>query len=179
MIRHPKITYGYDSDNAITSGTIDITGMPAWSVVQGTTATASWTTTLTQSSDTWWLDNSPTKFLTPQALDGARRALVSYPEPPRRPPPREFNRYINASDLLEEFIRWVGEQGASKEELLAMPMEFFVKWIILKACEDEGPDVPKLALPQARCIGCQRFMRRAPVPFHGPKCAAYYYRRAA
>lgn len=94
-------------------------------------------------------------------------------------PPREFNRFINASDLLEEFIRWLGSQGVKQGEVMNLPLELFVKWLVIRACEQDGeePGV-SLELPGAhRCLGCQRFMRRGATPFHGSRCAGFYYER--
>lgn len=103
--------------------------------------------------------------------------------PPKRlAPPRPFNRYINASDLMEEFIRYAGEQGVRQGEVLDLPVVLFIKWLVIRACEEdqEEPDVilelgPK---PQPRCLGCQRFMRRdTTLPLHGQECAAHLFNR--
>ena len=101
----------------------------------------------------------------------------------RRPPPREFNRYINASDLLEEFIAWVGSQGIRQSEFADLPVDLFIKWLVIRACEEdqEEPNVV-LELPspakQPRCLGCQQFMpRTAEIPLHGPKCAEMHFNR--
>lgn len=101
----------------------------------------------------------------------------------RKTPPREFNPYINASDLLEEFIRYAGENGARQGDVLTLPIELFVKWLVIRACEqdDEEPNVT-LQLPprppQPRCLGCQRYMRRdTKLPLHGRRCAAHLYNR--
>jgi hypothetical protein len=54
---------------------------------------------------------------------------------------REFNRFINASDLLEEFITYMGKKFDVKQgEILQIPMELFVTWLIMKACEED--DLP-------------------------------------
>ena len=103
---------------------------------------------------------------------------------PRQPAPREFNRYINASDLLEEFIRFLGEHKVRQGEVLKLPIDLFVKWLILRACEQDGeePNVT-LQLPpprqQARCLGCGRWAKGLTVPFHDSHCAGFYYKRAS
>lgn len=98
-------------------------------------------------------------------------------------PPRGFNRYVNASDLLEEFILFLGEQGVQKREFMDLPISLFVKWLIIRAMEEDGeePDVV-LQLPaptgQPRCYGCGRFMQRTvKLPMHDSRCAAFYYER--
>lgn len=100
--------------------------------------------------------------------------------PPR---PQGFNRYVNASDLLEEFIRFLGENRVHQDQVLELPVDFFVKWLIIRACEEDGeePNVT-LALPppkaQPRCLGCRRFMpKRTVFPVHSGRCAEAYLRR--
>lgn len=101
----------------------------------------------------------------------------------RQPPPREFNRYVNGSDLLEEFIGWLGTQGVRQSEFMALPIELFIKWLIVRACEEDHEEPPEQVAipappPQPRCLGCQRFMaRRTKVPFHGTRCAEYHFAR--
>lgn len=85
---------------------------------------------------------------------------------------REFNRYVNASDLVEEFIRLLGRLGCKQSQVLNVPIELFINFLILKAAEADNvtppPDVPKLEnhplLPSprhdARCLFCKRFICR-------------------
>lgn len=100
----------------------------------------------------------------------------------RLAPPREFNRFINASDLMEEFIRYAGEHGARQGDVLTLPIELFVKWLVINACEADGeePNVT-LELPrraQPRCSGCQRWMRRsAKLALCSRHCADHLVRR--
>lgn len=55
---------------------------------------------------------------------------------------REFNRYINSSDLMEEFIRDLDRIGATSERALQIPIEVFINWLILKAAEADGDPPP-------------------------------------
>lgn len=76
---------------------------------------------------------------------------------------REFNKYINASDLLEEFIRFVGTLNIRQSEVLNIPIELFINWLILKAAEQDGEDVSKLTyLPKKlkRCLYCGKFVKK-------------------
>lgn len=59
-------------------------------------------------------------------------------------PLREFNRYINASDMLEEFVGFVGEVGGiNKDGFLQLPIELFIRWLILRAAEQDGDEAPE------------------------------------
>lgn len=107
---------------------------------------------------------------------------------PARPPvatPHEgFNKYVNASDLLEEFIAFLGTEGVRKGEIMALPVELFIKWLVIRACEVDREE-PGVVLtlpaprPQPRCLGCGRWMARAtPLPLHGARCASWHFARA-
>jgi len=83
---------------------------------------------------------------------------------------REFNRFVNASDLLVEFIDDLRKLGVPQDKVLAIPIEAFINWLMIRAAEADGepvaPDVPKLeantAITQAakrlRCGCCGRFI---------------------
>lgn len=97
--------------------------------------------------------------------------------------PLEFNKYINASDLLQEFLEYLREQKVRRIDVMQLPVELFVKWLIIRACEEdqEEPNVT-LQLPapnrQPRCVGCQRFLAKTfPVPFHNDRCASLFFTR--
>lgn len=109
------------------------------------------------------------------------------PLPPVQPvrPPAGFNRYVNASDLVEDFIAFAGAEGVRQGDVLGLPVELFVKWLVIRACEEEQADpgvtleLPRRAA-QPRCLGCQRWMRRGvTVPLHDDRCAGLYFGRAA
>lgn len=101
----------------------------------------------------------------------------------RSAPPREFNKYISASDLLEEFIRWLGEQGLRQKEVSELQLEYFIKWLVIRACEEdqEEPNVelPALPGPKAfhRCVGCGQFMPLAITLALHAWCSASYFSR--
>lgn len=58
---------------------------------------------------------------------------------------REFNPYINASDLLEAFITEVGKyDGVNQGDVLALPIEAFINWIILEAAKRDGDPIDDL-----------------------------------
>jgi hypothetical protein len=82
----------------------------------------------------------------------------------------EFNKYINASDLLEEFIGHLGAIGARQRDVLDIPIEVFINWLIIRSCREDGDDIPEgikpvekhRALPSPhkryRCKTCGRFI---------------------
>ena len=81
---------------------------------------------------------------------------------------REFNEYVNASDLLEEFIKFLGEKGVKQSNILHIPIEIFINWLIFKAAEKDQIDVEESQKvldckthelkTQPRCRFCGRFI---------------------
>lgn len=52
---------------------------------------------------------------------------------------REFNPYLNASDLLVSFIKEVGHlDGVNQDEILRLPVEAFINWLVLQAATKDG-----------------------------------------
>jgi len=98
--------------------------------------------------------------------------------------PREFNRYVNASDMVEDFIEWLGIQRVRQGEVMKLPLELFVKWLIVRACEadDEEPPIEaevklssRVITGRKRCHVCQQFMEdRVEVELHA-ECAPIYF----
>ncbi len=96
---------------------------------------------------------------------------------------REFNRFLNASDLLVKFIEYLNSLHLKQKEALGLPIDLFIAWLIIEAAkaDDEEPQAaelakletlmrqhvqidppsPMLALPapMPRCF-CGRFMSR-------------------
>lgn len=88
---------------------------------------------------------------------------------------REFNQFLNASDLLEEFVKYVKGFGVKQHEFMGLPIELFINWLVIRAAEADGepaPDVPDpaqrlpLLLPAptygSRCLDCGRFIPEKP-----------------
>ena len=85
---------------------------------------------------------------------------------------REFNRFINASDLLEDFVAFLGTLGAKQGQILDVPINAFIHWLILKAAEKDGDappaDIPKLehhpalnkAVEKPRCSCCGKYISK-------------------
>ena len=74
---------------------------------------------------------------------------------------REFNRYVNASDLLEAFIRDLGDRGVRQNQVLDTRIEVFINWLIYKAALQDGDKVeePKL-MHQPQCKYCGKFISK-------------------
>lgn len=95
--------------------------------------------------------------------------------------PPEFNKFVNCSDLLEEFIEFLGKQGVKQGEVKEIPIELFMKWLVIKACEedDEDPGIEMPLIPkttQPRCMHCGQFMSYGvKVPLH-EDCSVYYFK---
>jgi hypothetical protein len=101
-----------------------------------------------------------------------------------KPPPREFNPFLNASDQLEAFIKFVGTLGVRQSEVLSLPIDLFIKWLILEAAKRDDEPAPEdvvVIVEQPRCLGCQRWMKKCSesrrVPFCAPACLAMYSNR--
>lgn len=60
---------------------------------------------------------------------------------------REFNPFVNASDLLASFIREVGMLGLSKEDLSQLTVPLFINWLIVKAAEQDNDPIPEGVVP--------------------------------
>jgi hypothetical protein len=79
---------------------------------------------------------------------------------------RDFNKFLNASDLLEQFIRFVGTFGVKQSEVLNIPIETFINWLIIEAAKMDGEEPPELPLIETvnkpkqynRCLCCGKFI---------------------
>jgi len=103
---------------------------------------------------------------------------------------REFNRHINASDLLEAFIKDLGKAGVKQSEVLDVPIEIFINCLIFKAAEQDGDDAPNdvplletSVKPQnhPKCLCCGKFIRKVltehKIFFCNPKHHELYLKR--
>lgn len=74
----------------------------------------------------------------PQAIPNPHSAQSS---------PLRANRFLAASDLLEDFIAYVGPHGVSKAEFRDLPIELFIQWLVLEAAKQDGEDIAELPDP--------------------------------
>ena len=100
---------------------------------------------------------------------------------------REFNTFLNASDRVEDFIRYCGQFGVGQNELLALPLKLFIVWLIAEAAEADGmpeeEEANRLKLEfksraRPRC-GCGRFIARARAAKGASYCNGACYERYA
>lgn len=71
--------------------------------------------------------------------------------------PKMPNRHLEASDLLEAFLRHMSAEGVGRAELLELPIELFVSWLIVEAATAEGAEIPDNVLPPRQKLA---FVRR-------------------
>lgn len=98
---------------------------------------------------------------------------------------REFNRFLNASDLLEQFIRDLGHVGVKQDEVLEIPVGLFINWLIIKSAEQDQEPIPKdiPSLRQAiqsqrkgiKCKCCGKFIPEDKVKLGLTFCNADHY----
>ena len=107
---------------------------------------------------------------------------------------REFNPYINASDLLVKFIDYVRTLGIKKDDVMTLEVGLFINWLIVEAAERDSDPIPPDVVPVPqhkllkgrvlpRCIlpTCHRFIPRIyaanQFPFCNPLHAEAYIKR--
>ncbi len=73
----------------------------------------------------------------------------------RANPNREFNPFINASDLLADFIRDLGGLGVTNDKIMRVPLDFYIHWLVVRAAQADGDEVP-----EHRCLTCGRFLAK-------------------
>lgn len=102
---------------------------------------------------------------------------------------REFSPYLNASDMLTRFMDYVRGLGVKQHEVLQLPLELFVNWLIIEAAERDQDPVPEgvvrpeehkllAAVTKPKCLRCGKFIpkthRQYNFPFCDPPHAADY-----
>lgn len=75
---------------------------------------------------------------------------------------RDFNRYINASDLLEEFLRYLRSMGVKRKEVMKVDLGVFISWLIIAAAEAD-----QIEQPQEERLMIESHVKRARIT---PKC---------
>lgn len=78
---------------------------------------------------------------------------------------RDFNPFLNASDKLEQFIKYCGDHGVRQDEMLNMPVKHFIAWLIVEAARQDDIEPPVTEIPLlpppkklCRCGSCGRFL---------------------
>lgn len=84
---------------------------------------------------------------------------------------REFNKYLNASDLLEEFVLFCSKEKMTRKDFSELPISLFIYWLIVKAAEADGDPVDEvkpllettvntIKHKRHRCKCCGKFLSR-------------------
>jgi hypothetical protein len=82
---------------------------------------------------------------------------------------RGFNKFLNASDLLEEFIAYCAEQKMTRKDFAELPISLFIYWLIVQAAETDGDStqesmpllthaVKEQKFKPSHCKCCGRFL---------------------
>lgn len=103
---------------------------------------------------------------------------------------RDWSPYLNASDMVAEFVKYVGSIGVKQKDVLGLPLELFINWLIIEAAERDKDPVPPDVKPvqkhrairdirKPRCWDCGRFVKprlfeRTRFPFCDPYHAQRY-----
>lgn len=96
---------------------------------------------------------------------------------------REFSPYLNASDMLAKFVDYVRNVGLRKDDVLQLPIQLFIGWLVLEAAQRDGDPLPDgieplenspliKTLRRPRCLACGRFIRRTCIEQRFPFCGA-------
>jgi hypothetical protein len=69
---------------------------------------------------------------------------------------REFNKYLNSSDLMADFIDDMGKLGADADQVLNIPLQYYIRWLVHKAAEADGEtsdeSLPEIAHDTIKCL---------------------------
>lgn len=60
---------------------------------------------------------------------------------------REFNRFVNGSDLVADFLETLAKMGTTQEQAAKAPLEMFIRWLIFKAAEQDHDEAPTDVAP--------------------------------
>jgi hypothetical protein len=94
---------------------------------------------------------------------------------------REWSPYLNASDMLGKFMEQVATMGVSRKEVLQLPLELFVAWLVIEAAERDGDEVPEDVVPvkqhralgevvRPKCLACGKFVKKLHARHRFPFC---------
>lgn len=94
---------------------------------------------------------------------------------------RDFSPYMNASDMVGQFVDYVRQAGVKRDDVLGLPLKLFIAWLVIEAAERDGDDVPGDVLRieqdpalksvvKPRCLACGRFIPRLHCKHQFPFC---------
>ena len=61
---------------------------------------------------------------------------------------REFNEYVNVSDILDQFMQYAARLKLTREQFLAIPIQTFLMWLIIEAAKKDGETPPDQEVKQ-------------------------------
>lgn len=104
------------------------------------------------------------------------------------PANRDFNPYLNASDLLAKFVEEVGQIGVARDDVINLPVQLFIAWLVIKSAERDGDPLPEGVIPVERdpalleitnpkCVNCGRFIPKLHVKHKFPFCDPVHAQR--
>lgn len=84
---------------------------------------------------------------------------------------RDFSPHINASDMLAQFVEYVATLGIDRSDVLGLPIELFINWLVISAAERDQDPVPAEIVPVQKhqaiantlrptCLLCKRYIPR-------------------
>jgi hypothetical protein len=103
---------------------------------------------------------------------------------------REFNPFVNSSDLLAEFIRYLGTLNVKRSEVTSLPIGLFISWLIIRAAEADRDPIPEDVVPvpqhkllkariHPQCNNCHKFIKRISATsgflYCNPLCAEKHF----
>jgi len=79
---------------------------------------------------------------------------------------REWSPHLNASDMLAQFVEYVRKLGVHQKDVLGLPLELFINWLVIEAAERDQDPIPlgvarvDRVLKNPKCISCGKFIPR-------------------
>lgn len=61
---------------------------------------------------------------------------------------RNFNEFVNVSDVLDQFMRYIAGLKLSRDEFMALPISLFIIWLIIEAAKADGDPEPEQEVKQ-------------------------------
>lgn len=85
----------------------------------------------------------------------------------RKTPPLEFNQFVNASDVLENFIQFCENESINLNDFKKLPIELYIIWLVQEAekADDINSDdgsLKKLTkqIKNPKCVNCGKFIEK-------------------
>lgn len=158
-------------------------------------ATCNWTTASAGDKylvwdwlNVWGTQTSTTTSITQPIVVSDVSSVLSFSPPVRQPAPLEFSPYINATELVLEFLAEARRRlpGLTRERFLRLTIADFFAFLIRRAAEVDGVEPPEMATAeiqvatrQLRCGWCARFLPKAYELLRLCYCGAGCLERAA